>query len=145
MASESSFSKAWKHFVDHEWIKIQCGLKRYTVCHLLSSPSVPQIALCVARDRVESADPSLTLLSTYLRSRERHQNHAFGNPGALLGAFSTTRGFHRRLLVQAFDVVRMKSPIGGIQLHRVALPYNSSGSGLCPCSSVVGRMEIFPL
>src|SRR5277367_3129309 len=32
MASESSFSKAWKRFVDHEWIKIQCDLKRYTVC-----------------------------------------------------------------------------------------------------------------
>ena len=30
-----------------------------------------------------------------------------GNPGALSA-----------LLAQAFDVVRMKSPIGGIQLHR---------------------------
>lgn len=68
-------------------------LKRYTVCHLLSSTGI-----------------SLTVWLIWLGTSDRNGAVAFQDNGP-----------------------------------DVALPYNSSGSGLCPCSSVVGRMEIFPL
>ena len=72
MASESSFSKGWKQFVDHEWIKIQSdleinvpsavtGQQRRAIYWISTATLTGEACVLTVGNRYHQEDPSFVL------------------------------------------------------------------------------------